>query len=229
MPTNPVEIISHEADLSDPSDWLPDDLVYSSDPLFIVAITGPQASGKSTFANALFNTSFPVANRGSIATATTRGILLSYVSSESSRPHTVVLDVEGADARSRGKEAKTFAARCASFVSALADVVVVNMWYHDACRLDSAAYSLLRSVLLTCAQGLVDGSDAHTALVVAVRDAEDDSSDATDELKQMIISDVRFLPFLPSEHVSFSFSVICSASADRLFVFSLWYSTGLTE
>lgn len=75
----------------------------------------------------------------------------------------------------------------------------------------------------------MDGSDAHTALVVAVRDAEDDSSDATDELKQMIISDVRFLPFLPSEHVSFSFSVICSASADRLFVFSLWYSTGLTE
>lgn len=98
--------------------------------------------------------------------------------------------MEGADARSRGRDAKNFAARCVSFVASLADVVIVNMWYHDACRLDSAAYDLLRSVLVTCAEGLVGGSEARTGLVVAVRDADDESLDAINQLKQVIISDL---------------------------------------
>lgn len=107
----------------------------------------------------------------------------------------LILDVEGADARARGREAKTFASRCASFVTALADVVIVNLWFHDACRLDSAAYSLLTSVLLTCAQGMVDGAMVRTALVVTVRDAEDDTPDGAEELSAMISSDVRCLLF----------------------------------
>lgn len=196
MPSAPVEILSPDGDLAEAQDWLaePSDV----DSIFVVAIAGPQASGKSTLANALFNTDFPVAKRGVVGEATTRGILLSQVSAtESISKDTLVLDVEGADARARGRDAKGFASRCAAFVTALADVVIVNLWFHDACRLDSAAYSLIRSILFTCADGLADGNEARTSLVIAVRDAEEDSNEALDELSSMIQHDVcLYLQFL---------------------------------
>lgn len=175
--------------MTQPDSWFPDsEDELTQDPFFVVAITGPQASGKSTLANALFNSSFPVASRGSVGSATTRGILSSRVQSP---VPTLILDVEGADARSRGRDAKLFASQCASFVSALADVVIVNLWFHDACRLDSAAYALLRSILKACAQALVDGAEARTALVIAVRDADDDSQGSLESLQDMIAVDVR--------------------------------------
>ena len=113
----------------------------------------------------------------------------------SSRPNdtetpALVLDVEGADARARGRDAKVFAAMCAAFVSTVADVVIVNLWFHDACRLDSAAYSLLRTILKTSAQGLVDGAEARTALVIAVRDTEEDSETGLQSIRDMIKNDV---------------------------------------
>lgn len=185
----PVEILSADGELADAQDWVTYGSAASS--FFVVAVAGPQASGKSTLANALFGTDFPVARSGVVGEATTRGILLSHVPHDHPTKDTLVLDVEGADARARGRDAKAFAARCAALVTALADVVLVNMWYHDACRLDSAAYSLIRSILFTCAEGMADGSLARTSLVVAVRDADEDSSDALHELTAMIQTDVR--------------------------------------
>lgn len=155
----------------------------------IVAILGSQGTGKSTLCNALFDTSFPVAQRTSLGTSTTRGILASR---PESRPDIVVLDVEGADARERGRSGRDFQARCASFVTNLADCVVLNMWYHDTCRVDSSSYQLLRSVLHTCAQGIAqsaqDGSPVRSALVFAIRDVEDEID--TENLKAVVMEDV---------------------------------------
>lgn len=186
----PVQILHPDGELAQPDTWFPNPPTpLSSTPFVVVAITGPQASGKSTLANALFDTSFPVADPRSVGLATTRGIL---ASTPSLPPHpTLVLDVEGADARARGRDAKLFASQTASFVAALADVVIVNLWFHDACRLDSAAYSLLRSILFTSATALAEGAAARTALIVAVRDADDDSEDAAQSLRDLIFSDVR--------------------------------------
>lgn len=190
MATAPVEILSPDGELADTQDWLLDPTTSTS-PYFVVAIAGPQASGKSTLANALFHTSFPIASRAVVGEATTRGIHLAQIPpSPHVTNHTLVLDVEGADARARGRDAKAFAARCAAFVTALADVVIVNFWFHDACRLDSAAYSLIRSVLYTCAEAFADGTQSRTSLVVAIRDADDDSTHALEELSSMIQNDV---------------------------------------
>lgn len=195
MSSEPVEILHPDGELAPPEEWFPDTEADTlpEDPFLVVAITGPQASGKSTLVNAVFKTSFPVSDRSSVGMATTAGILAQRVP-DVSRP-TLVFDVEGADARARGRDAKLFAAQCASFVSALADVVIVNLWYHDACRLDSSAYSLLRSVLNASAQALVDGASVRTALVVAVRDVDDGSDEAVNSLHDLITNDVSYSAF----------------------------------
>lgn len=195
MSTHPVEILHPDGVLASPEAWFPDNSEsLPEDPFFVVAITGPQASGKSTLLNAIFETSFPVADRSQVGIATTRGILAQRVS-DTDRP-TLVLDVEGADARARAREAKLFASRAATFVSALADVVIVNLWFHDACRLDSSAYSLIRAVLNSSANSLVDQAPVHTVLVIAVRDVDDDAPDASSSLHDLITNDVRSLPLI---------------------------------
>ncbi|KAI0565626.1 P-loop containing nucleoside triphosphate hydrolase [Gracilaria domingensis] len=191
MALPPTEVLAADGELAPPDTWFPGSVELSSDPFVVVAITGPQASGKSTLVNALFSTSFPVATRGSIGTATTRGILASQL--QTTRGAALVLDVEGADARARGRDAKIYASQCASFVTSIADVVIVNLWYHDACRLDSAAHSLLTSILFSAAKALVDGAPAKTALVIAVRDFDDDSQDASESVTTMIQEDVSIL------------------------------------
>lgn len=202
--TSPMEVISSTGEMNHPDDWHPTTIPSSDDRAFVVAILGPQASGKSTLANHLFSTQFPVASRGAIASATTRGILVSHLFPIASRPHTIVLDVEGADARSRGRNAKAFASRCAKFVAALADVVIVNLWFHDACRLESAAYSAVTAVLAKCAQGIVDGENARTAILIVIRDVDDESPDAIADLTEMIIHDVR----IETQHLAVQLSLL---------------------
>ncbi len=182
-----VEVVNAGGEIASPDlPWF--DTAAQSDLATIVAILGPQASGKSTLANALFGTQFPVASRTSVGSSTTRGILAAR---PTERTDVVVLDVEGADARERGRDGKIFQARCASFVSNLADCIVLNMWYHDTCRVDSTGYELLKSVLLTCAQVIADGSAARTVLVFAVRDVEDDVAPET--LRALVSNDVSFI------------------------------------
>lgn len=192
MSSSAVEILHSDGDLAPPEAWFDDSEPLPEEPFLVVAITGPQASGKSTLANAIFDTTFPVASRSAVGLATTKGILAERISTLP-RP-TLILDVEGADARSRGRDSKVFAAQAAAFVSALADVVIVNLWFNDACRLDSAAYSLIRAILNTSSQALVDGASVRTALIVAVRDVDDNSMDAAGSLRDLITKDVRLFP-----------------------------------
>lgn len=189
----PVEVLHADGELAPPDSWFPNASPDSlpDDPFFVVAIAGPQASGKSTLVNAIFSTTFPVADGLTVGVATTPGILAQRITPSSTIPHdTLVFDVEGADARSRGRDAKLFAAQSASFVAALADVVIINIWFHDACRYDSAAYALIRSVLNTSAQAVVDGASLKSALVVVVRDFDDDSDEGSLALESLVAQDV---------------------------------------
>lgn len=200
--------------------------VGSSSPSYVrvFAVIGPQGSGKSTLCNALFgaqhhpgshdNSSstptsshrsrpkpvapslFPVAAPGSVAVATTRGIDAAAAGTGSGP--TVVLDVEGADARERGRNGRVFQSRAAAFVASIADVVLVNLWYHDTGRVESAAYGLLRSLLATTARLIVEGvatgqTDAdmpRTALVFVIRDVEE-ASDTKAHLEELLYSDAE--------------------------------------
>ena len=197
MSTSVVQVVDASGEIcnTDPS-WFPSDITDATAIEYpvMIAILGPQASGKSTLANSLFDTEFPVAARTSVATSTTRGILVAH---PPGRPEYVIFDVEGADARERGREGKAFQARCASFVANIADVIVLNMWYHDTCRMDSAGYVLLKAVLLTCAQVITDVSTSRTALVFTIRDIEDDFDQvALEELVRADVSEILFLALL---------------------------------
>jgi Root hair defective 3 GTP-binding protein (RHD3) len=151
-----------------------------------VAVLGAQASGKSTLINALYATRFRVAGRASVGRATTRGIAAAAVElpGDGNAP-LLLLDVEGADARERGRAGKAFQARATTFVASIADVLLLNLWYHDTGRVDSAGYGLLRTVFTTSARLIVDGAAAgaeehiRSALVFVVRDVEEDVMNGT--------------------------------------------------
>lgn len=176
----------------------------SAQPVRVVAVIGPQASGKSTLANALFHADFPTAPRGAVGVATTRGIDAAAPAAAPAAPalsaaahaelqQLVVLDVEGADARARGRAGKAFAARATAFVTSLADAVLLNVWYHDTARVDSAGYGLLRTVLLTQAKAIVESAAAlgdvqpRTSLIFVVRDVDDDVTDA--HVSELLVAD----------------------------------------
>lgn len=197
------------------SAWVSAPLLPSapSSPVCVVAVIGPQASGKSTLANALFETRFPVAPRGAVGVATTRGIdaavppmlpappggaggeleQLEQLAPSASPPPLVVLDVEGADARARGRAGKAFSTRATAFATTLADAVLLNVWYHDTARVESAGYGLLRTVLQTQAKAIVDSAAAQepvqprTALIFVVRDVDDDVTD--NHVTELLMSD----------------------------------------
>lgn len=191
----PVEVLHADGQLADPDVWFPDTDpdTLTEEPFLVVAITGSQASGKSTLVNAIFSTTFPVADSLSSGLAAAPAV---YAQRAPANPdlqllrNTLVFDLEGADARSRGRDAKIFTAQSTSFVAAMADVVIVNLWFHDACRYDSTAYALIRSILNTSAQSLVDGASYRSALVLTVRDAEQDSDDSNSALHDLIAQDV---------------------------------------
>ena len=69
----------------------------------LIAIMGPQSSGKSTLLNHVFGTSFREMDASSGRSQTTQGIWLA-VSPKLKEDTTLVLDLEGTDGRERGED-----------------------------------------------------------------------------------------------------------------------------
>lgn len=66
----------------------------------ILAVFGPQSSGKSTLLNQLFRTEFPVMDSGKGRRQTTKGVIVSKPASSD----IVLMDLEGTDSKERGEE-----------------------------------------------------------------------------------------------------------------------------
>lgn len=66
----------------------------------IMAVFGPQSSGKSTLLNMLFDTKFPTLASQVRRGQTTRGILAARPAKQS----IIVLDLEGSDSKERGEQ-----------------------------------------------------------------------------------------------------------------------------
>ena len=110
----------------------------------IVAIMGPQSSGKSTLLNRAFGTTFRVMDDSLGRSQTTQGVWLSR--SESCATPTLVMDLEGTDGRERGEEDTAFEKQTALFAMATADVLMVNMWCNDIGREQASGKPLLRTI-----------------------------------------------------------------------------------
>lgn len=168
--------------------WFPIHATMASEALTFISILGAQSSGKSTLLNALFGTQFSVASRSSIASATTKGISAGL---DVSNNLTVAFDVEGSDSRERGREGPAFHSKLASFVTAVSDAVIVNIWYHDLGRWDAAGYSLLADIFgeaVKLKDTDVDGSGFRTRLIFTLRDVDIEADTAA--LQDVLFKDV---------------------------------------
>ena len=97
----------------------------------VVAVVGPQSSGKSTLLNALYGASFDEMSAVDGRSQTTRGI---WLECPAAQPDLLLLDVQGTDSIEGGEGSKTFERQAALFVLGLADVLVINVWEHDVGR-----------------------------------------------------------------------------------------------
>ncbi|CAL0301044.1 unnamed protein product [Lupinus luteus] len=131
----------------------------------VVAIMGPQSSGKSTLMNHLFHTNFREMDAFSGRSQTTKGIwIANCVGIE---PATIAMDLEGTDGRERGEDDTTFEKQSALFALAVSDIVLINMWCHDIGREQAANKPLLKTVFQAMTRLF---SPRKTTLLFVIRD-----------------------------------------------------------
>ncbi|CAN0854944.1 Protein ROOT HAIR DEFECTIVE 3 homolog 2 [Linum grandiflorum] len=131
----------------------------------VVAIMGPQSSGKSTLMNHLFFTNFREMNAFSGRGQTTKGIWMAKC--VGIEPFTIAMDLEGTDGRERGEDDTTFEKQSALFALAVADIVIINMWCHDIGREQAANKPLLKTVFQVMMRLF---SPRKTTLLFIIRD-----------------------------------------------------------
>ncbi|GJW89706.1 root hair defective 3-like protein [Tanacetum coccineum] len=108
----------------------------------VVAIMGPQSSGKSTLLNNLFHTNFREMDAYRGRSQTTKGIWMARC--VGIEPCTIVMDLEGTDGRERREDDNAFEKQSALFALAVSDIVLINMWCHDIGREQAANKPLLK-------------------------------------------------------------------------------------
>ncbi|KAI5332212.1 hypothetical protein L3X38_022341 [Prunus dulcis] len=91
----------------------------------VVAVVGPQSSGKSSLQNHLFNTKFREMNANSVRSQTTKGIWIAKC--VGIEPCTIAMDLEGTDGRERGQDDTAFEKQSALFALAVSDIVLINI------------------------------------------------------------------------------------------------------
>lgn len=148
-PAAPCQVVDKDGVLQTPSlqDLLRARGVDTCGPHYaVVAIMGPQSSGKSTLLNHVFGTGFREMDASAGRSQTTQGIWLS-VSPKLKDFRTLVLDLEGSDGRERGEDDTTFERQSALFALAVSDVLMINLWHHDIGREHGSGKPLLKTVL----------------------------------------------------------------------------------
>ncbi|XP_042490414.1 protein ROOT HAIR DEFECTIVE 3 homolog 2-like [Macadamia integrifolia] len=131
----------------------------------VVAIMGPQSSGKSTLLNHLFHTNFREMDAFKGRSQTTKGIWIAKC--VGIEPSTIAMDLEGTDGRERGEDDTAFEKQSALFALAISDIVLINMWCHDIGREQAANKPLLKTVFQVMMRLF---SPRKTTLLFVIRD-----------------------------------------------------------
>ncbi|CAK7336936.1 unnamed protein product [Dovyalis caffra] len=131
----------------------------------VVAIMGPQSSGKSTLMNHLFRTKFREMDAFRGRSQTTKGVWMAKC--VGIEPFTIAMDLEGTDGRERGEDDTAFEKQSALFALAIADIVLINMWCHDIGREQAANKPLLKTVFQVMMRLF---SPRKTTLLFVIRD-----------------------------------------------------------
>ncbi|XP_010272279.1 PREDICTED: protein ROOT HAIR DEFECTIVE 3 homolog 2 [Nelumbo nucifera] len=131
----------------------------------VVAIMGPQSSGKSTLMNHLFHTNFREMDAFKGRSQTTKGIWMAKCIGI--EPCTIAMDLEGTDGRERGEDDTAFEKQSSLFALAISDIVLINMWCHDIGREQAANKPLLKTVFQVMMRLF---SPRKTTLLFIIRD-----------------------------------------------------------
>lgn len=111
----------------------------------VVAIMGPQSSGKSTLMNHVFGTGFQEMDAMTGRQQTTKGVWLAKAPKVDD-VCTLILDLEGSDGRERGEDDTNFERQSALFALAVADVLLINVWCHDIGREQGSGKPLMKTI-----------------------------------------------------------------------------------
>nr|XP_009388548.2 PREDICTED: LOW QUALITY PROTEIN: protein ROOT HAIR DEFECTIVE 3 homolog 2-like [Musa acuminata subsp. malaccensis] len=149
----------------------------------VVSIIGPQSSGKSTLLNHLFGTNFREMDAFKGRSQTTKGIWIAK--GVGIEPCTIILDLEGTDARERGEDDTAFEKQSALFALAISDIVLINMWCHDIGREHAANRPLLKMVFQAMMRLF---SPRKTTLLFVIRDK---TKTPLEHLEQVLREDIQ--------------------------------------
>lgn len=146
MPSPAMQIVTFDGEYAEDNviACLPSNSASWESRYQIVAIMGPQSSGKSTLLNHAFGTTFVEMDDSLGRSQTTQGVWLSQ--GETCETPTLVMDLEGTDGRERGEEDTAFEKQTALFAMASADVLLVNIWCNDIGREQASGKPLLRTI-----------------------------------------------------------------------------------
>jgi GTPase Era involved in 16S rRNA processing len=152
----------------------------------VLAIFGPQSSGKSTLLNQLFSTEFP--------TLDSRGgrhqVTLGVYTSKAKEDDILVFDMEGTDSKERGGQNNMgFERKISLFALSMAEVLIVNLWFLDIGRYHASNYALLKTVFELHLQLFAKTSNTKTLLLFIIRDYKLDSDFET--IKGQILGDIE--------------------------------------
>eukprot|EP01026_Neomeris_dumetosa_P003016 TRINITY_DN10820_c0_g1_i4.p1 TRINITY_DN10820_c0_g1~~TRINITY_DN10820_c0_g1_i4.p1 ORF type:complete len:282 (-),score=31.95 TRINITY_DN10820_c0_g1_i4:51-896(-) len=154
----------------------------------VVAIMGPQSSGKSTLLNNLFGTGFQEMDALSGRGQTTKGIWLAN-SPKLGEPITMVMDLEGTDGRERGEDDTSFERQSALFALSVSDILLINIWCHDIGREQGSGKPLMKTVLQVNLKLFTPSPGAKkTVLLFVIRDR---SKTPLPMLKAVLLQDLN--------------------------------------
>ena len=130
------QLVTHDGDLPEqPLSAYLDNLGANewSSKYQVVAIMGPQSSGKSTLMNHVFGTDFQEMDESMGRSQTTKGVWLAKSPKDNAYGPTLVMDLEGTDGRERGEDDTKFEKQSSLFAMAAADgirTVILRVLVH---------------------------------------------------------------------------------------------------
>ena len=169
----------------------------------VVAIMGPQSSGKSTLMNHVFGTDFQMMDESRGRSQTTKGVWLAKSPKDNAYGPTLVMDLEGTDGRERGEDDTKFEKQSSLFAMATADTLLVNIWCHDIGRENASGKPLLKTIFQVI---LKIFNPKKTTLLFVIRDKT--SKTPMDALVRDMRTDLQSIwqsVTKPSKHARASF------------------------
>ena len=132
-----------------------------------------------TLLNSLFGTKFNMMDSTLGRKQTTRGI---WLENSIKVPNTIIMDMEGTDSAERGEDRESFERQTGLYGLALAEILIVNMWYHDIGRYTASNFGILKTIFEVNLQLFKNGSKSTILFIIRDYEMETPLSTVSDRI-----------------------------------------------